>query len=103
MAIHPERLNIKTGDKTIVKEYILKHRNDIVLEFKINEGTKDVECVNIINDKYSPVNLNGSDVAKAISFNNWIINRWCNMDRYHTSRHYLWHLWHPFYSMGRWR
>jgi len=57
------------------KEYILKHRNTDVAEFRIDIETENVDYVNILDNKFSPVNIKASEGGKIVSLNNWLINR----------------------------
>ena len=58
-----------------MNEYILKHRNTEVAEFRIDNETENVDYVNILDNKFSPVNKKASEGGKIVSFNNWLINR----------------------------
>jgi len=56
-------------------DYLLKHRNINVAEFRIDKETNNVDYVNILDEKFSPVNIKASEGGKLVSFNNWLINR----------------------------
>jgi len=58
-----------------VKEYVLKHRDTDVAEFRIDKETGNADYVNILDNKFSPVNINASKGGKLVSFNSWLINR----------------------------
>ena len=56
-------------------EYVLKYRDSDIAEFRIDEQTKNVDYLNILNDSFSPVNSKASEGGKLVSFNGWLVNR----------------------------
>ena len=58
----------------MVTDYILKHRDDDVAEFKI-DSSSNVEYVRIHNSEFSPVNTLSSEGSQLVSFNYWLSNR----------------------------
>lgn len=58
-----------------MSEYILKHRNEDVLEFNIDKESNNVDYINILDSKFSPLNTKSSEISKIVSFNSWLIGR----------------------------
>jgi hypothetical protein len=59
----------------MTSEYILKHRDTPVAEFEINRRYNRVNYLNIIDDKFSPVNTKEDELSQGISFNSWLSER----------------------------
>jgi len=57
------------------KEYLLRHQDKAVVEFSIDEVSRNVNSVQVLEDTFSPVNVLESDVSKAVSLNGWLLNR----------------------------
>ena len=57
------------------KQYILKHIDNDVAEFSINQLSNRIVYFKIIDNKYCPINSNENELAQAISFNSWLSDR----------------------------
>jgi hypothetical protein len=59
------------------KEYILKHKNNPVLLFKLDEDFKLIEIEEIFNENRLPFGLKykGNDKAQFVQFSDWVSNR----------------------------
>ena len=56
-------------------EYVLKHLDTPVIEFRIDPQDNNVDYVKILDNTFSPVNETSSEGSKIVSLNNWLINR----------------------------
>jgi hypothetical protein len=56
-------------------EYILKHKNTDIAEFRVERYSNNVDYLKILDDTFSPVNAEASEVSQIISFNGWITDR----------------------------
>ena len=56
-------------------EYILKHKNTDVAEFRVEGNSHNVDYLRILDDTFSPVNAAASEVSQIVSFNGWITDR----------------------------
>ena len=48
-------------------EYVLKYRDIDVAEFRIDEQSKNVDYLNILDEDFSPVNNKASEGGKLVS------------------------------------
>jgi len=56
-------------------EYILKHKDTDVLEFRIDKNSK-IDNIKVINNIFCPINDKASEKSQIESFNIWINNRY---------------------------
>jgi hypothetical protein len=58
------------------REYVLKHRDEDIIEFTIDPVSKFVDNIYVFPDtKFNPINSKASEGGKIASFNNWLNNR----------------------------
>lgn len=55
----------------MTKEYVLKHRDADIAEFRIDKETENVDSVIILDDKFSPINIKASEGGKYRKYRHW--------------------------------
>jgi len=56
-------------------DYLLKHQNVDVAQFSINRSYNRINYLKILDERFSPVNMEEDNLSQAISFNDWLSER----------------------------